>query len=145
VALALLSRPERHITQGNDMNRRAFLWVGSLAAAAAAMVGRGARATPAAPADVRLVEGSVLRVKGWERYSKAYAHAGEWVTCTGGHPICAFAETVHIGQLQDLPRQLIGWTQKEPEVGADPMPVCARCGAEFVRGGGGFHFPGGWR
>jgi hypothetical protein len=134
------------------MNRRTFLWLGSLGAAAVAMAGRIARDAPLVRPERNALAhvGSdfptdVLLVKDHERFSKVFAYAGDVVTCESGHPICTFAETVKFGQQQDVKRQLTAWTQEEPEPGLFLVPVCAQCEARFVDGNGHFHFPGGWR
>ena len=75
---------------------------------------------------------------------RVYAAAGATVTCANGHPICEFAETVYLGDFQDLPRQLGNWRQAEPVVGQCPIPGCARCGAAFTDGTR-WHFADGWR
>jgi len=120
------------------MNRRAFLWLGSIGAAVVTM-GRIGR-------DAPLVhpEQEVFFDVGWNTYPKVFASAGEVVTCESGHSICTFAETVNIGQYQ-LPHHLGEWRQEEPKIGTFPMPVCAKCGSKFVLDNGHFHFHGGWR
>jgi len=75
---------------------------------------------------------------------KDYALKGEAVTCENGHVICEFVETVHVGQRQDVERQLGNWQQKKPTLGQLPLPVCEKCGAQFTLGDR-YHFASGWR
>jgi hypothetical protein len=74
-----------------------------------------------------------------------YAHAGEVVTCENGHEICTFKETVMVGQIQELDRQIGDFRQERPKVG-DMLPLyCTICGARWAGAWGTFHFKGGWR
>ena len=73
-----------------------------------------------------------------------FASAGETVTCENGHPICEFVETVHYGQMQNLPAQLGNWRQEPPKLGSFDIK-CEKCGAKFAAGNGHFHFANGWR
>lgn len=72
-----------------------------------------------------------------------YAHKGETVTCTEGHPICDFAETVELGSIMNLPEQLTNWRQAPLVVGALDVR-CAQCGAPFYEYGW-FHIGNDWR
>ncbi len=73
-----------------------------------------------------------------------YARAGEWVTCEKGHTVCAFAETVHVGQMQDVGRHFTYWCQEPPMLGQLPIPGCQICGAAWTNGMS-YHFDDGWR
>jgi hypothetical protein len=107
------------------ISRRAVLWLTSVGATLAALGGRIIPHTPPAVSERNI-----------------FASLGDIVTCENGHPICAFAETVMIGQMQDVRRHFVGWTQEEPEAGS--YPVCAKCEALFTDSGH-FHFEDGWR
>jgi hypothetical protein len=71
-----------------------------------------------------------------------YAHGGDVVVCENGHAICAFADTVRVGDMFDS-RHLILWTQPEPAIGDIEAP-CHVCGARWFKGSY-FHFQDGWR
>lgn len=73
-----------------------------------------------------------------------YAYKGDIVTCENNHIICAFQNTILVGQTQDLPNQLGWWQQEPPKLGAFPIPGCSKCGAPFADGTR-FHFVHGWR
>ena len=73
-----------------------------------------------------------------------YARAGETITCTEGHPIADFVNTVYLGDMQDVEKDIGNWRQEKPFVGQIPLPVCAICGANFT-GGSVYHFADGWR
>jgi hypothetical protein len=104
------------------------------------------------PAKAR--EGLRIKSNGWflpngdgitlTSRSHPYAVVGETVTCENGHPICDFMETVDVGQMQDLPRQLGNWRQETPTVGQFPIPGCAICGKPFTTGIS-FHIGKYWR
>lgn len=72
-----------------------------------------------------------------------YAEKGETVTCTNGHPICDFAETVPYGRPMNLPKELTNWRQEPPVVGELDVR-CAQCGAPFYDFGR-FHIGQSWR
>ena len=74
-----------------------------------------------------------------------YAWSGETVTCENGHPICDFARTVLLGDIQNPSEDFCNWRQEEPTVGQLPLPRCAVCGGEFVKGGMVYHVGKFWR
>lgn len=86
-------------------------------------------------------------VAGPEIYARNIAHApyavkGERVTCVNGHHVCTFAQDVHLGQLQNPPKDFTDWQQTEPQVGTDPL--CQECGKRFHVMGF-YHVEGSWR
>ena len=73
-----------------------------------------------------------------------YAYKGETITCENGHPICDFARTVKIGEIQNGTDDLTDWRQPIPVVGTFPVPGCAICGARWSDGVV-FHVGNSWR
>lgn len=71
-----------------------------------------------------------------------YAREGEIITCTNGHKIAEFLETVYLGDVQDVNIQIGFWQQDKPEIGS--FPVCEKCGAEFYEGQI-YHIGDSWR
>jgi hypothetical protein len=80
---------------------------------------------------------------------KIWARKGEQVVCIKGHPICAIAHDIHVGD----PRSgtnFTDWVQPEPDKATSVAEIrCAICRSVWIRGsrpsGYQFHFADGWR
>lgn len=80
---------------------------------------------------------------------KIYASEGEIVTCTNGHHVCKFTETVFYYAVQELERQLSFLPgQVKPSHGSSFDKCTCYCGSSYTKaynGGQIFHFKDGWR
>ena len=94
---------------------------------------------------ITFVRAAVSTKETWLPKPVYYATVGETVTCTNGHPICDFVESVTLGQTEDPEKQLGNWRQPAPKVGELPIPGCAICGARFYVGLGLYHIGDSWR